>query len=141
MGARVPYCWTAARWSSVSIERLVSATSRPRKRLNSLSERDRPTARGLRPLKPASSSASETQTPPHDCGKEITAMAKSATNTPARGFDLSDAAWEASILKEGTYKATVSTRMSEKNGFVWLTTVFEVTEEQGQVRHIEDLSL
>ena len=68
-------------------------------------------------------------------------MTEYATKAPGLLFDLSDEAWEASILKAGTYDATVvSARVSPKNGITWLKIVFEVTDENGEVRQIEDLS-
>jgi hypothetical protein len=69
-------------------------------------------------------------------------MTEYATKAPGLLFDLSDEAWEASILKAGTYNATVlSTRVSLKYAITWLKIVFEVTDENGEVRQIEDLSL
>jgi hypothetical protein len=69
-------------------------------------------------------------------------MNEHATKAPGLLFDLSDEAWEASILKAGTYNATVlSARVSLKYAITWLKIVFEVTDENGEVRQIEDLSL
>ena len=64
-------------------------------------------------------------------------MTEYATKAPGLLFDLSEEAWEASILKAGTYNATVlSARVSLKYAFTWLKIVFEVTDENGEVRQI-----
>jgi hypothetical protein len=68
-------------------------------------------------------------------------MHENNETAPGLLFDLSDEAWEASILKAGTYDATVvSARVSPKNSIAWLKIVFEVTDENGEVRQIEDFS-
>ena len=69
-------------------------------------------------------------------------MCKNKESRRGPPFDLSDEAWEASILKAGTYDASVvNARVSPKNSIAWLKIVFEVTDENGEVRQIEDLSL
>lgn len=56
-------------------------------------------------------------------------------------FDLSDEAWEASILKPGIYDANVvSARVNSKNEITWLLIVFQVDDVHGEVRVVEDLT-
>src|SRR4051812_29709976 len=56
-------------------------------------------------------------------------------------FDLSDKAWEAMILKPGTYDAVVTdARVSRKNETTYLRTVFEIADALGEVRKIENFS-
>jgi hypothetical protein len=56
-------------------------------------------------------------------------------------FDLSDEAWEAEVLKPGTYDATVKyAHVNQKNEITWLKIVFEVVNENGEVREIGDFS-
>src|SRR3954447_11591607 len=56
-------------------------------------------------------------------------------------FDLSDKVWEATILQPGTYNAVVTdARVSRKNDVAYLKTVFEITDELGDVRQIVDFS-
>jgi hypothetical protein len=68
-------------------------------------------------------------------------MPENDTELSPNVFDLSDEAWEASILKPGIYDAkVVNSRVNQKSSMTWLAIAYEVMDENGHVRQLDEMS-